>query len=127
MTKTFTVAEYLDKMIALSEKTQKEIAYEVGYAKPNIITMMKQGLTKVPVDKAPLLAKALNVDPAHFVRLVMREYMPEAWQAIESTCGHSLSANEQRLVQGYREICGNHEITVDDGVVESLRGALADA
>lgn len=125
MTKPITVADYLDKMIELSEKTQKEIAHEVGYSKPNMITMMKQGLTKVPIDKAPSLAKALNVDPAHFVRLVMREYMPDAWRAIESTCGQSLSANEQRLIEVYRETCGNVETPVDDKIAAALHSALS--
>ena len=43
MTARMTVAEYLAKMIEISEKTQKRIAHEVGYTRPNVLSMMKQG------------------------------------------------------------------------------------
>ncbi len=69
MTARMTVAEYLAKMIEISEKTQKQIAHDVGYTRPNVLSMMKRGLIKVPVDKAPALARALNVDPAYFLGL----------------------------------------------------------
>jgi hypothetical protein len=92
MKKQLTVAKYLEQQMALSDKSQKDIATAIGYDKPNIMTMFKQGSTKVPVNKVGPLAKALNVDPVYMFRLVMQEYMPETWQAIEEV----LSA--QRLV-----------------------------
>ena len=124
-TKTITVAEYLAKAIEISGKSQKQIAAAVGYPHPNLISMMKQGLTKVPIDRAPALARALRVDAAHFVRLVMREYMPAAWEAIEVTHGESLTENERRLVEAYRAICADGEREVNDQVIAALRAALA--
>ena len=71
MSKQMTVAEYLSHAIYLSGKTQREIAQEAGFNKPNVLSMMKQGLTKVPIYSIPLLAKACSVDPVHFMRLAM--------------------------------------------------------
>jgi hypothetical protein len=44
--------------------------------------MFKQGNTKLPLKRIGPLAKALEVDPAHPLRLVMLEYMPETWESI---------------------------------------------
>lgn len=124
MKKTTSVAEFLTRMIELSEKSQKQIAQDVGYPHPNVLSMMKMGQTKVPIEKAPAFARALNVDPAYFVRLVMREYMPEAWRAIETAIGEPLTQNERRLVEAYREICEGQERPVEDEVIAALRGPL---
>lgn len=98
-----SVAAYLTKLINQSPKSQKEIAEEVGYEKPNIITMFKQGKTKVPLNKVGPLAKALKVDPQQLLRLVMQEYSPATWQTFEEDLGHMiLTEDEVRLVLSYR-------------------------
>src|SRR4051794_1657565 len=79
-----TVAEYLEKAIKLSGKTHKQLAEEIGYSNTNIITMLKQGQTKVPVKRVPAFAKALGVDPQHLLDVVMSEYYPEAWSMIKA-------------------------------------------
>lgn len=102
MTKS-KVAERLAALIKTCGKSQKVIAEELGYPHPNIITMFKQGKTKIPINKAGPLAKAVGADPAHFVRLAMQEYMPDALAAVEEHLGVMLSANERRLIEAYRE------------------------
>ena len=64
------IAKYIDKKIdeLKGVKTQREIAAEIDYDKPNMISMFKRGEARVPLDKIPLLAKALGVDPAHMFR-----------------------------------------------------------
>lgn len=125
MKKPITVAAFLTKMIELSGKSQREVAQDVGYTKPNVVSMMKQGQTKVPLEKAPLFAKACGVDPAAFTRLVMQEYWPDAWKALHETFGESLTTNERRLVEAYREICEGGDRPVDEKVVAALRAVLA--
>src|SRR6202051_1152482 len=72
------IAKYIDKKIdeLKGVKTQREIAQEAGYETPNIISMIKRGESRVPLEKIPLLAKALGVDPAHMFRLAMEQYWP---------------------------------------------------
>ena len=112
MTKTTTkstrVAEFLAQQITLSGKSQRDIASEVGYENANVITMMKQGLTKIPITKVGAFARALDVDPAYFLRLVLSEYMPETWAAIEDALdGTILTRNERLFIQEYRRRTGN--------------------
>lgn len=55
-------------------KTQKDIAREVGYTNQNMITMIKQGKSKVAIDKAGALGKALEVDPKTFMLLALEQF-----------------------------------------------------
>lgn len=98
-----TVAQYLTLLINNSEKTQRQIAQEIGYTKPNIITMFKQGLTKLPLEKIGPLAKALEIAPDDLFFKVMSEYMPETFEALSPfLCGQMLSKEELQLLDNYR-------------------------
>jgi predicted nucleic acid-binding OB-fold protein len=108
-----SVAQYIAQQIALSEKSQKDIAAEIGYDKPNVLSMIKQGQTKLPVNKVGPLAKALGIDPVHLLRLTLQEYMPETWDAIQDIVGQSLvSAGEKKLLDELRAALGG--IGLDD-------------
>jgi len=105
-----TVADFIADRLAESDKTQREIAEECGFLTPNIITMFKKGDTKVPINRIGSLAKALEVDPAYLLRLVMSEYLPDAWDAIEDILKSTiLSANELHLVREYRRAVGDND------------------
>lgn len=98
-----TVAQYLTYHINNSDKTQRQIALEIGYTKPNIITMFKQGLTKLPLEKIGPLAKALEIAPDELFYKVMNEYMPETFEALSPfICGQMLSKDELDMIDSYR-------------------------
>ena len=115
-----SVAEFISDKLSQSDKTQREIAEQCGFEHPNIITMFKNGSTKLPLNRIGALAHALDVDPAHLLRLVMLEYVPDTWNAIESiTQCTLLTTNELELIRSYRQITGDNDaapvvITVDD-------------
>ena len=100
-----SVAEYLADQIEKSPKSQLEISEEAGFEKPNIITMLKQGKTKIPLNRVGPLAIALDINPRHLLRRVLEEYMPETWRAVEESLGHLiLSHDEEQLVRMSREM-----------------------
>lgn len=68
-------------------KSQKQIAEKVGFPKANVLTMLKHGSTRIPINRVPALARSLGVDPARFMRLVLEEYSPEILEAIEGSLG----------------------------------------
>lgn len=109
---TETVAEFITHKIRILGKPQVEIANELGYIKPNIITMFKQGKTRVPLDKVGLLAKALEIDPAFFLQKVMGEYMPDTLAALQSVLeGLQLTQNERELITAYRETTKGKDVS----------------
>ena len=79
--------------------------------------MMKLGQTKIPVEKVPAFAKALGLDPAHFTRLAMREYMPDVWEALEGVFGKSLTDRERQFVEILREADSSGELQLDAPLV----------
>lgn len=109
-TTPITAAEFIADRLACIDKTQRQVAEECGFNKPNIITMFKKGSTKIPTNRIGPLAKALGADPAHLLRLVMTEYLPETWEAIEETMQSTiLTANELKLIRVYREVTGDND------------------
>jgi plasmid maintenance system antidote protein VapI len=120
-----SVADYLTQQIKLSGVSQKHLAEQLGYPKPNIITMFKQGKTRIPKAKVVPLAKALGLDPIHLLRLVWQEYSPEDWDTLEAILGQRLiSANEQQLLALARSVSMGHDIAPKDAEQERELGAL---
>jgi hypothetical protein len=97
------VAEYLTWQINLCGKKQLDIAKEIGFDKPNIITMIKQGKTKLPLHKIGKMAKAVGVDPVHLFNMCMNEYMPETWQEIQRILDQPVvTRNEMEIIETIR-------------------------
>jgi hypothetical protein len=94
-TKAKSVAEYISMQLHLCGKAQTQIAEEVGFDKPNVITMIKQGKTKVPLTKIGSMAKALEVDPVFFFKLVMNEYNPDLLDVITSITSQPIITNNE--------------------------------
>lgn len=76
------VAKFVSEKIQMIGKSQKDIAEQAGFDKPNMITMIKQGRTKLPIAKIGPLAIALETDPVHLLKLCLSTYHPETWKAI---------------------------------------------
>lgn len=99
------VAVFLAHHIDRSSKSQKEIADEAGFERPNIISMLKQGITKLPVTRAPALARAIDVDPTELFRMCMEEYMPDLLKICdEAYAREKLTDFERQTVQRIRAL-----------------------
>jgi len=99
-----TVAQFLSFQIDVSQKTQREIAREIGYQNANVITMFKQGLTKVPIPVAPKLAIAIGADPGVFLRMALDEYIPDLRPEIERHIGGLCTRNELAIIKLIRSV-----------------------
>jgi len=119
-----SVADYLTQQIALSGKPQKEIAEELNYDKPNIITMFKQGKTKLPLNKVSPLAKSLGLDPVHLLRIVLLEYAPETWEVLSAILGSAaVSENEVNTLAIIRNAAQGQDVAfvTDDDKLELMQ------
>lgn len=119
-------AGYIAKQIDILGKKQREIAAALGYPKPNIITMFKQGLTKVPIEKVPALAKVLGLDPAHLLTLAVREYLPDTLTTIQETFGRgaTVSAREYEIAEYIREITKDADPPLTKELKAKLKAAF---
>ena len=110
--KSPTVAEYVAGKIGACDKSTQDIAEEIGYDNPEVIQAFAQGTAKVPVTKIGPLARALEIDPVYFLRLVLSEYMPEVLTAIDNALEFPmLTENELGLIDAYRKVTEGTDAT----------------
>ena len=111
--KASKVAAIITKAIHDCGKAQIEIAAVCGWPKPNIVTMIKQGSTRLPLDKVGLLARAVDLDPVYLLRVVMQEYMPDTYAAIEQSLADiALTDYEREVLDAYRELAKGRNMGV---------------
>lgn len=96
------VAMFVRERIQVTGKPQKDIAEEAGFEKPNLITMIKQGKTKLPIAKVGAMAAALEADPVQLLKLCISTYHPETWRSIEPFLDSTLTEVELRIVKALR-------------------------
>ncbi len=73
---TSPTAILLNAMVVASGCRPDEIARRAGLSGPNVLTMMRQGLTRVPLGRIDALARACGADPAPLRASALREYGP---------------------------------------------------
>lgn len=103
-------AEYIRVEMEHSTLTQKEVADYVGFKTPNIITMIKQGSTKLAIDKVPKFAKALKIDPARLLKMVYKEYDEAKWEAITEIMGEPVTKTERAVLALLARIAPSTEV-----------------
>lgn len=85
-------------------KTQSDIAAESGFRNSNFVSMLKNGSNKVPIDRVPDLARALEVDPALLMRLSLEQSIgPAAAKAVLSVFRTPVSENELQWLTEIRD------------------------
>lgn len=108
---TATARLIADRVRDLSHrKTLAEIASEAGFANANMLSMLKSGKNKVPLDRVPSLAKALEVDPAYLMRLALDQAVgATAAKAITEIFGTPVTENERGWLTELREASDNSD------------------
>lgn len=90
-----------------STKSQSEIATEAGFVNPNMISMIKGGSNKLPLDRVPSLARALDCDAAFLLGLALEQAVGETQtHAIVDVLGAPVSANELEWLSEIRNASG---------------------
>lgn len=121
------VHEFISAQLDIAKsmgKTQRDIAEAVGYDKPNPINMMAKGTMKVPMDKIPALARALNVDAGFLFRLALNSQWPEDAAVIAQIFGTSLTKNETEIIEFIRGVSKNSDPSLSRDVEAKLRAAF---
>ena len=85
---------------------QCDMAEALGFEKPNIITMFKDGTTKVPFNRVPSIAKYLGYDVKKMLDLWFEVYAPDDFAIIQKYMlpapKSELSANEMKIIRAVR-------------------------
>ena len=89
-------------------KSQTEIAIEAGFVSRNMLSMLKSGASKLPLDRVPSLAKALDCDPAYLLRLTLEQIEGNtAAEALMDIMGTAVTENEKAWLHEIRVASDN--------------------
>ena len=125
MTLISPTAIMLTTAIEQSELTQREIADRVGFKHANIISMLKTGETRVPLDRIPSLAQTLGMDERLFLMVAIEEYHPGVDEVLVDVLGLPLSDAELGILTMFRMASMRDEIEVEGPFKQALEGLLA--
>ncbi|NMA96533.1 MAG: hypothetical protein GX970_00235 [Phyllobacteriaceae bacterium] len=91
------LTQFLTKRILelRSIKSQGDIASEAGFVNVNMLSIIKSGGTRLPIDRVPALAKALDTDPRRLLQLAVEQWVgATAARAFEEIFGTIVTLNE---------------------------------
>lgn len=116
------VAKFVDHRIRQlsGRRSQKEIAQLSGVSS-SMISAIRHGHHRLPLEKAVKLAQALETDPSHLFRLAMEEALPEQIVAdLRVFNGFVTSSNERAIIETIRRIVGIDDPPVTPHVTSGL-------
>jgi hypothetical protein len=120
MTTKQELAHFITVQIALTGRTQREIADEAGLPNQNFLSMLKSGTAKVPLRRVPALAAALDVPAVDLMFRCLRAQEPELAAIIAMILPELPNTEDEvMLMRGYRIL--REKGIIDDHGVE-LRG-----
>ena len=114
----------LAKAIEASEFTQRETADRAGFRKANIISMLKTGETRVPLDRIPALAQTFGMDERDFLLTAIAEHHPGIHEVLVDMLGLPLSDAELGIVAMFRLARIRGEIEIEGSLKTALEGLL---
>ncbi|MGX8007821.1 XRE family transcriptional regulator [Mesorhizobium sp. ORM8.1] len=89
-------------------KRPADVAEETGFASVSLLLKIREGTIKVPLDRVPGLARALECDPRKLFLLALGQYLDEqALVTIKQIIGPSMSQNEVAWVEALRSASDN--------------------
>ena len=118
-------AMMLTEAIEKSDLTQREIADRVGFKNANIISMLKTGETRVPLERIPALAATLGLDERQFLLLAIEEYHPGVHEVLVEVLGVPLSDAELGIITMFRMAGMRGEIEIVGPFRTALEGLLS--
>lgn len=76
------IHQFLTHHIEKSGLTQREIAKACGFGRPNMVSMLKTGDTRMPLERLGAMADVLKVDAYDLFVLWMKTYYGGTWDVL---------------------------------------------
>ena len=77
-----TIPQFLAFHIRRSGLTQREVARACGFLRPNIVSMIQSGETRLPLERLGAMARVLDVDPAALFSAWMATHYGDTWREL---------------------------------------------
>ena len=119
------LVNYLNRRILelRERKSQVAIASEAGFKARNMLSMIKSGHAKLPLDRVPALAFALDCDPDLLFRMALEQMTEDSTaEAIVNIFTEVVSENEKQWLRVIREASNNADPRLTSRAERTLRG-----
>lgn len=119
------LAKYIEKRILQlrPRKSQLDIAREAGFNQPNLLSMFKNGSSKLPLDRVPGMAKALECDPAFLLKLALEQLGGDTTASvIDQIFGTIVTRNEVIWLEEIRDASNNSDPNLTTKARATIRG-----
>ena len=107
-----------------------DLQHHLGLPSPNVISMMKKGTMRLPIQHATKVASYLEIDKMAFLRKVVEENDPVVWDALQEASGGILacSKSEERLLSFVRATLDGFDIDLikNETFATGLKSLLAE-
>lgn len=105
---TEQISALVEKQMDKLGLTQQTVAAEVGFKSRNMLSIIKTGMGKLPIDRVPALAKTLKIDERRLLRLALQQSnSPEIVNAIMGQNDALITANEREILEHIRQTTGD--------------------
>ena len=106
-----TLIEVITERQVAQNLTDEVLGTAVGFERPSIMSMIKTGAIRFPLNKIPALAQALELDAANLLVIAIKESAPDLLDLMEEVWGpRDLTPEERRLVQACRKIAAGRKM-----------------
>lgn len=119
------LVRFLEKRILelRPRKTQTAIASEAGFSQANMLANIKSGANKLPLDRVPGLAKALESDPALLFTMAVEQLGGDTTGiAIRKIFGTLVTENEVAWLEEIRNASGYSDPSLTSKTRAAIRG-----
>lgn len=111
------------RVLELRPRTQIEIATAAGFENPNMISMLKSGATKLPLDRVLAMAAALETDPRRlFILALGQEGYETQMSVVEEIFRAVVTSNETKWLLEIRNASDNTDPVLTARSRVALRG-----
>ncbi|MBD5801787.1 hypothetical protein AZOA_12110 [Azoarcus sp. Aa7] len=91
-----TVAEFVKRKLVATGRSLEDVAVEMGVSDAEMLMGVVEGREHLPAQLVYPLARCLDVDPAHLMRIFLRDYLPDVEQAIHDCGGRMVVTERER-------------------------------
>jgi hypothetical protein len=107
-TKPVSVMTTIEERQAALGLSDQELCAAVGFDRQVVLTMIKTGAMKLPLNRVPAFANALSLEAGPLLRTAMEESSPGLLQLIRDVLDPlDLTDSEQRLIKHLRQLAGD--------------------
>lgn len=86
------------------KKSQRELAREMGFVRPNMLSMIRTGAAQVPFGRIPDIAAVLGIDPAQLLKAWVMEDRPEFEMVFDEIFGGILTQRERDWIRFFEDV-----------------------